>query len=323
LPDRFDRLRDDYVNDLWLDNKVEKTVIEYTRSVNSFRTYLDQLPGPDGPPDKYGNVAPKNMKKITKRHIQGWLKWLETQKTQRRPHTPLSQGYRNTLYRGLQSFFGWLLDQKLIKFDPMKQVGPPKIDETPVPVLPDEDLQAILTTCGAGRDRRFNDIRDEAILRLFLDTGCRLSETLVPLDAVHLGTGNKAGHIRTKRKGGATFDLPIGRRTSKALSAYLYAREAHPHAHSPHLWLGKKGALLSNGVYVMVKRRAERVGVKVHPHQFRHTAAHQFRANGGETDDMMRLFGWKTDAMPRRYGASAADERARATHARLALGDRF
>lgn len=323
LPDRYVRLRDDFINDLWLVPLAEKTVTEYTRSVDSFRAYLEQLPGPGDEPDKYGLTSPKSVKKISKRHIQGWLRWLEQQKTQRRPHRPLSQGYRNALYRGLQAFFKWLEEEKLVKVSPMKQTLPPTIDEKPVPILSDDALQAILATCGSGRERRFNDVRDEAILRVFIDTGCRLSETLVELDDVHLGAGNKAGHIRTRRKGGATFDLPIGRRTSKALSSYLYAREAHPHADSSALWLGKKGPMRSNGIYTGIKRRAERVGVEVHPHQFRHTTAHNFRANGGETDDMMRLFGWKTDAMSRRYGASAADERARATHKRLALGDRF
>lgn len=50
---------------------------------------------------------------------------------------------------------------------------PPKLDETPVPVIRDADLRALLEAC-AGRS--FDDRRDTALLRLFMSTGTRLSE---------------------------------------------------------------------------------------------------------------------------------------------------
>lgn len=37
----------------------------------------------------------------------------------------------------------------------------------------------------------------------------------------------------------------------------------------------------------------------------------------------MRIMGWKSAQMPKRYGSSAADQRAHAAARRLSLGDRF
>lgn len=43
---------------------------------------------------------------------------------------------------------------------------------------------------------------------------------------------------------------------------------------------------------------------------------------GGDTGDLMLLMGWSSEEMPRRYGASAAAERAQQVDARLGTGER-
>ena len=55
----------------------------------------------------------------------------------------------------------------------MATMHPPHVPETPPPVLREDDLRKILDAC-AGTD--FEERRDNAIIRLFLDTGMRRGE---------------------------------------------------------------------------------------------------------------------------------------------------
>jgi len=113
-------------------------------------------------------------------------------------------------------------------------------------------------------------------------------------------------------------------KTAQALDRYMRFRKAHVHASMPALWLGPQGQLMPNGIAQMLRRRCAQAGIeKLHPHQFRHTAAHVAAKEGLGDSDMMRTFGWKSRQMLNRYGASAADERARAAYRRLAPGDRI
>jgi integrase/recombinase XerC len=94
------------------------------------------------------------------------------------------------------------------------------------------------------------------------------------------------------------------------------------------LWLADKNRppMTDNGIKLMLRRRGRALEppiANLHAHQFRHTAAHEWLANDGSETDLMRLMGWRSPQMLRRYGASLADERARDAHRKMGLGDRI
>jgi integrase len=110
------------------------------------------------------------------------------------------------------------------------------------------------------------------------------------------------------------------------LSRYLRARVGRHASGVEALWLPARGVvpLSSNGIKIMLRRRGLRAGVAdVHAHRWRHNFAHEWKLAGGDTGDLMLVLGWSSDDMPRRYGASAAAERAQLTHARLRIGERI
>lgn len=222
-------------------------------------------------------------------------------------------------FRELQQFFRWLVDvEEELTVSPMAKLKAPKVPPKPVPVVSDDDTAVLLRAC-AGRG--FPERRDTAIIRLFSDTGMRLGE-MAGLELEHLDWRYDVAHVLGK--GSKQRACPFGPKTGDALRRYLRARVLHPRATETALWLGRFGALTDSGIAQIVDRRAVEAGLgHLHPHQWRHTAAHTWLSNGGQEGDLMRLMGWSSREMVRRYGESAAEQRARDAHRRMALGDRL
>jgi site-specific recombinase XerD len=229
----------------------------------------------------------------------------------------LSASTAATRYRALQQLFKWCVEEELIASSPMTGMRPPTIPEKPVPVLTEDSIRALLKAC-EGKDMLAR--RDNAIIRLFLEPGgLRLSElTGLTLDDLDLDTDV----VLVLGKGRRPRAVPFGAKTGSALTRYLRLR---PAATTRALWLGPRATPMStSGVGQMLERRAGQAGLgHIHPHQLRHTAASRWLAAGGSEGDAMRLFGWRSREMLGRYGASAADDRARDAARRLALGDQL
>jgi site-specific recombinase XerD len=223
-------------------------------------------------------------------------------------------------HKGLQQFFRWLRDdEQVIDRNPMDRVRAPKTPTKLVPVLRETETAKVLEAC---RGKGFVSLRDEALVRLYANTGGRLSEVRNLL-VTDLDLNTESVHFHGK--GAKDRRVRFGPKTARALSRYLRARDNHTGAELPNLWLADRGAAPStpNGIKIRLKLIGRAAGIPdLHAHRWRHSFAHEWKLAGADTGDLMLLLGWASEDMPRRYGASAAAERAMETQRRIGIGER-
>jgi len=290
-------------------NKSPKTVRSY---LDSLRALIKFLGAESMPTDAEG---------VDAAHIQAFL-LAEIGRT-----SPASAAVH---FRNLRVFFGWLAAEgERENPNPMGRVEAPKVTKKAKAFFTEEELARLLKTCSGSS---FADRRDTALMRILIDTGLRVSGLgglrYDPESNDHTDVFLAQKRLRVRLKGGDELWVPIGKKTAAAIDKYIRARARHAQVGSPWLWLGVQGHntahMTDSGIRQMLEARGEQAGIQnVHPHRFRRTFADAWLANGGNTDDLMHITGWKTYDMVREYTEARGVERARSAHSRLSPGDRI
>ncbi|MEP6816670.1 MAG: tyrosine-type recombinase/integrase [Marmoricola sp.] len=293
---RLQDLHRSFARHLRAEGRSERTVVIYGQAIKFFSAWLESQ----------GRTA--TLDELNRPDIREWLAQL----------TDVNESSTvKTRYRGMFRFCGWLVDEDELTENPMKTLSPPEPKSKPVPVLSDAELAALMKAC-AGKD--FRDRRDEAMIRLLLDCGLGVSELC---GLTKEGIDLDQGMAMVRGKGSKIRPIYFGARTTRALDRYVRARAGQRWSHLDALFLTQRGALSPDGARERMKVRGAMAGIDdLHPHRFRHTWAHDFLMSGGQERDLKRLAGWSSDVMLERYGASAADARAKAAAQRMKRGDR-
>ncbi|MGZ6957333.1 MAG: tyrosine-type recombinase/integrase, partial [Acidimicrobiia bacterium] len=182
------------------EGKSPRTIEAYLSAGNQLVAFLTQ------------NGMPMGASAIAREHVEAFLVDLRER---------TSPGTTATRFRGLQQLFRWLVDEGEIRESPMRNMRPPQTPAPPVDVLTDDQLMDLLGTC---MSRSFDDRRDHAILRLFIDTGMRRHE-LTALTVSDIDLEARVAFV--VGKGNRPRACPFGTRTAQALDRYLRTRRAH------------------------------------------------------------------------------------------------
>ena len=138
----------------------ETTRYNYLLAAAQLARYLGEY-SPD--PDADGAAA--DPCQVARGHVEAFQAWMiET----RSAATAVNKN------EGLQQFFKWLLvDEQAIDRNPMERVRQPKTPTKLVPVIRDANTAKVLEAC---KGNGFVGLRDDALIRLYANTGARLSE---------------------------------------------------------------------------------------------------------------------------------------------------
>lgn len=219
-----------------------------------------------------------------------------------------------TTFNALRTFFSYLAIDIDDYVSPMANMQAPR-HEVPMIDVPSNDLlERMLAGAEKARPKTYSDVRDTAVLRIFISGGARLSEIclLTTNDIIHLNDGRILLRVDGKGRGGGPRErhVPIGAKAATALRRYLRIRNDHPWApRTSRLWLGIKGPLQPHGLRQIIIRRSKAAGQQIHPHQLRHAWTVAMKRDERNRDaDIMHLAGWENPKMLARYGRQVTGE---------------
>jgi integrase len=286
------------------------TIRWYEQRIGTLVSFLDDMP----------------IKDVTIHDLRRWRAWLWEKDSRWADHPGrpeeeggLSNWTRHGYIRAVRSFFNFLVKEGYLKHSPAQRLKlPPRPNEPPKHVKP-EDVLAMLK---AAKDNP----RDYAIVLFLADSACRVGGLLslnledLDLDGRITEDGEIIYSVDVREKGYCgqprVRTVYLSKMTVEAMRAYL---EVRPRNKGGRLFVGQRGPLSHAGVYLILKRLAQRAGVdgRWHPHAFRHGWARGALINGADLGTVCEVLGHSDIKVTHEFYARWADLELAERHSRF------
>lgn len=214
-------------------------------------------------------------------HLEGYMAHLD-----RRGHKPAT---RNRKTHTIKTFFSFLERQGLVQNNPALRLIPPRNLKREPRFLTEEEYTRLLRACS-------HNVRDAAIIEVYLQTGMRLSELVnlkiedLELPARISRDPDNMGQAHIRRKGGKLVTIPLNYKACQVLATWLKAR---PTVEQPEVFISKFRTSLSGRAvqYVVAHylKEARITGASVHT--LRHTMATHHVARGTDLKTLQETLG--------------------------------
>jgi integrase/recombinase XerD len=215
----------------------------------------------------------------------------------------------------LKIFFRFSAGKGALERDPAEALTLPRIERYLPETLNELQVEQFLEKINTSA---LHGLRDRAMLELLYASGLRISE----LASARLENFNFEERIvRVTGKGNKTRLVPVGRKASEALAAYLSTERPKlvKRRSGSEIFLSERGTKLTTArIWQIVKKHARRAGLEknIYPHLLRHSFATHLLGNGADLRIIQEMLG-HADISTTQVYTHVDQQRLKAVHRRF------
>jgi len=249
--------------------QVEKGLARHT--LESYERDLTRL-------QKWALGNGKEVAELTRADLRKWIASLS-----RDGLAPTSIARAVSATRG---FFKFLMLDGYIKSHPAEDLDTPQRFSYLPKFLTEDEINRLFAAPNISTEE---GIRDRAVLEIMYASGLRVSE-LVALKQTDVDL--LAGLVVCHGKGSKERRVPLGKSAIHWLQQYAAVKAGYGKSSSPYFFLYRGKPFTRQLAWSMIKRYAERVGIKnVSPHTLRHSFATHLLQHGADSRSVQALLG--------------------------------
>ena len=237
----------------------------------------------------------------------------------------VSASTAGTYQRRAKTFYKHMSETGIYEAEhPMRGIDMITADDNIMRCPREDEILQLLKAC-EGKDWRAR--RDYAMVRVLLEAGTPRASELARLrmDAVD----QRNGEVQIHGKGRNERAISLGAKSSRALLLWLRARQGRALASRPLtrdlVFFTAWGPMDKDSARKIIGARCAEAGITpaLTPHDFRRFTYDKWEGSGGSETAAMKLWGWRTRAMPELYGRQNEGRRAIGHAREMSLGDQI